>query len=204
MSLEALDQRFTAQAIQAAFARKHYAFFTQGMYNLNIFGVRSSDKTPNVFNDRLFCVYKEPTSGEQFVVRSWMNTTDPGNYWIEHPMNPEGCAVLIPGQYPHVWSLGKHKDYEALVQTGVFRVWREKSVNSVGPGSPVFLDATGINCHRAVINAETKVVEMFSAGCMVFARSWDFDEFMTIVNRCAAMYGPTFTYTLFDEADFNA
>ena len=50
-------------------------------------------------------------------------STDPGWYWIEHPMDPKGCAILT--EATHLFKLGKQQgQYPALVQAEDFVVWR--------------------------------------------------------------------------------
>ena len=50
-------------------------------------------------------------------------TTDPGLYYLEHPMNVDGTAILIPGQYIGSHKTGLHKGDHALIQCGKLRVW---------------------------------------------------------------------------------
>jgi hypothetical protein len=59
------------------FARKGYAFFTKGEYNLNIIGVRhKGSKVTNKFDDCLVVIYN--TNDKQEVRRVFTCTTLPG------------------------------------------------------------------------------------------------------------------------------
>ena len=51
--------------------------------------------------------------------------------------------------------------------------------------------------HKA--GTESTKVNKWSAGCQVFARSYDFECFMALVKKSADIWGEFFTYTLVDE-----
>ena len=57
----------------------------------------------------------------------------------------------------------------------------------------------GINIHKA--GESSIVVDGWSAGCQVLARSMDFRELMNIVNLAIPLWGDVFTYTLLEEKD---
>ncbi len=57
----------------------------------------------------------------------------------------------------------------------------------------------GINIHKA--GADSTYVENWSEGCQVFKKSADFEAFMTICRKAAAIHGKSFTYTLIESAD---
>ena len=59
----------------------------------------------------------------------------------------------------------------------------------------------GINIHRSNPYNESKKVEKWSAGCQVFKKVDDFNEFMTICNKAREEWGNSFTYTLIKEED---
>jgi len=152
-----------------------------------------------LFDDQLHVIYK---SGGQWVDKWWPITTDPGTYWLEHPMNKLGTAAVVADrQYKGLWTLGKHKGkYEALVQVGEVAVHRDNDLNTKVDYSDDNIQTGhfGINCHRASSSefGSTKV-EKWSAGCQVFASPHDFDCFMLVCNTQAEERGwQTFTYTL--------
>lgn len=186
--------------------------FTSGDYNLNLFGIRSSDNTAGTFNDLLGCAYK--VDG-QWHVRYWAATTDPGLYYRENPMNVKGTAILCPGQYRSAYVIAKHKSsYDALCQrTGgdPVTVWRDANRDDVldyeGPTDTGFF---GINLHASSSNpyGETRdrdddaAVGKWSAGCQVHATTTGFREMMALARKQIEVH-PTwterFTYTLLDE-----
>ena len=59
----------------------------------------------------------------------------------------------------------------------------------------------GINIHRSNPYTESYLVNKWSAGCQVFKRIADYDEFINLCQQSAALYGNAFTYTLVTEKD---
>ena len=57
----------------------------------------------------------------------------------------------------------------------------------------------GINIHKAGLNSE--VVNNWSAGCQVFKKSADYNEFMALTDKHREKNGNKFTYTLLDERE---
>jgi hypothetical protein len=174
-----------------------YAVF-EGELNLNLVGIRRRNGKPDAFDDRLSAIYQDQGS---WIERSWPGTTDPGLYWLKNPMNVEGTAVLIPGQYRGAWLVGAHQGrYEALVQNRPVRVWRDGNMDGViDKDRQVDEGIFGINIHRAHDAHPSPIVHKWSAGCQVFQNPVDFSEFMLLVNKSALKYGRRFTYTLLDQ-----
>lgn len=181
-----------------ALKRLDYPFF-KGDYNLNLIGIRSSDKHANTFNDVLLVIYQvdQKTHVHQFPI-----TTDPGVYYREKPINVDGTAILVPGHHRGCWQIGAHQGkYKALVQRGLMSVYRDnnsdkqldKDEDSIQTGH------FGINLHRAFENKYALQVDRWSAGCQVLADSVDFDLVMALAAKSAAIYGPRFSYTLLTE-----
>ena len=54
-----LRAALTLDAVRATFRKKGYAFFDQGDYNLNVFGVRRENMLSDRFDDYLGAVYKD-------------------------------------------------------------------------------------------------------------------------------------------------
>lgn len=182
-----------------------YVVFTNGEYNLNIIGVRSSQEEANKFDDRMHVAYK---NGEGV----WVNltfkiTTDPGKYWLNNPMRVEGTAILVAGQYRGVYKIDKHRGaYDALCQrAGKVRVYRDANKDEIldHDENSVREGYYGINIHRSNANRESTSVEKYSAGCQVFSDPWDFDLFMQLCKISANKYGETFTYTLLEESELS-
>ena len=175
-----------------------HAVFENGLYNLNIIGVRTPDDSANKFNDHMYVVYKDEHG---WVTRTWHCTTDPGVYWREHPMNVNGTAILVADQYRGSHKIGLHRGkYKALVQTGGrVRVYRDDNKDDILDMDPATEQDGyfGINLRKA--GSHSTEVDKWSAGCQVWANADDFAAFMAIVEKSAETYGPQFTYTLIDE-----
>lgn len=177
-----------------------HTIFTTGQYNLNIIGVRTSDMTPNVFNDWLYVVYKDDT--DQWVELRYQITTDPGLYYLNNPMNVRGTAILKAGQYRGSHTLGQHRgQYDALVQRKPVTIYRDMNKDNVFDMYPDTESSGvyGINIHRANAKRESTQVDRWSAGCQVFCNPDEFAMFMDLCKRAAQTWGPNFTYTLIED-----
>lgn len=185
--------------IQAALKTKSYTIYTRP-YELNIVGIRADSTKANSFDDTINVFYKTNDNNWQF--HRFPATTDPGTYWLENPMNPQGTAILKQGQYIGSHTIGMHRGkYLALVQQRPITVIRDYDRNAVldfmngKEDTGIF----GVNIHHASQNGTTKTVDKYSAGCQVFANINDFTVFMQMAERHKGLYGNNFTYTLIDE-----
>lgn len=169
--------------------------------SVNIVGLRDKRYVTDKFND-LLVVYRCISDGS-WVHCAWPITTLPGKPSLLNPFNKKGCAILKPGQYRDTYSIGLHKGkYTALVQSRPVKVYRDNNKDSSydlsGPLDEGFF---GINIHKAGVFSQ--IVGVSSAGCQVFQKSADFDEFMGICKTAALIteeWGgeATFTYTLIE------
>lgn len=168
-------------------------------FELNIVGIRSRNVLPNRFDDEIHVFYKsKPRKWEYHIFKA---TTDPGTFWLENPMQPQGTAILAQGQYVNAYQIGMHLGkYKALVQAGPVKIMRDYDRNA----KLDFLNGKkeegyfGINIHRAFAVGKTKIVDKYSAGCQVFANASDFYFFLELAERHSKLYGNKFTYTLLD------
>lgn len=180
-------------------------------YQLNIWGIRSRNEKPNRFDDELHVFYVEGDQSERklgFGFKKWMHyvfpiTTDPGTYWLNNPMNPQGTAMLAPGQYRDTYKIDLHRGkYYALCQrlnkVKVLRDYNRDAILDFQNGTPD-QGMFGINIHRARKSGSTYTVDNHSAGCQVFKRAKDFDLFMRLCEVHRGIYGNQFTYTLIDQ-----
>lgn len=88
-------------------------------------------------------------------------STDPGQYYLAHPMNASGCARILPGLYWYALGmhLGKH---EALIQASpvdVERLDTRENVRKIEKAQWI-----GANIHSGGASEE---VGKWSAGCQV-------------------------------------
>lgn len=173
----------------------HVVFDGAKPFDLNIVGLRRQPAIPNTFCDRIAVFYRE-TVGGPWVFHAWPATTNPGTYWLQNPMNVSGTGILIPGQYRGSHSIGMHRGaYRALVQTGTLRLWLDADKDAeIDHGRMIEGTRFGINIHHA--GEHSTRVDKWSAGCQVFANLADYNEFMGIVDRAFAIWGPRFSYSL--------
>ncbi len=194
--------KYSREEIEKAVNAKGYKWFAGAKdYDVNIVGVRNSEtgtKVTNLFDDKITISYKV---GGEWQYHEYDNTTEPGKKGVLQFHNSKGVARLVPGQYRGVYKLSLHQGkYEAVCQRlGDVTVWRDgnKDMNfdEVKQDTGMF----GINIHKA--GTVSSFVENWSEGCQVFKRVKDFNEFMDICRKAAAIYGNHFTYTLIESTD---
>lgn len=163
---------------------------------LNLVAFRSTDTTPNKFNDYL-SLYYEGGKG----IKVWPVTTDPGTFWLENPMNVDGTFILKPGQYidSHIpWFHHNRKDHRALVQRGILTGWRDLNKDSVlDKGGRTFSgDNFGVNIHGTKEKGVSKLVDKWSAGCTVHPVWANKEEMMDVIKVSGLK---KITYNLIEE-----
>jgi hypothetical protein len=197
-------------ALKDIFKHKGYHFATGRdadnrpiLYDLNIIGLRNFKGVPNKFDDVLILIFRNIRGNMEF--RFYPFTTDPGESWIKKPMNGNGTAVVMEGQYKEAYTFGIHKGYRALTQTGV-----PLNIRRIPKGGdlllfntyPIGTSTRSINIHRASTNRPSVDVNLWSAGCQVFSNSTHFQEFLGLFELQIQHTGKTkFTYTLLNSSD---
>ena len=170
-------------------------------YNLNIVGIRNNNTEPNSFDDDLWVFWK---TENKWSLKKYKITTDPGLTYLQQPINESGTAILKEGQYRGAYQIGKHRNkYTALVQAKPVTVIRdfdrdsELDYNSGKEQSGMF----GINIHRSSATGTSTLVNKWSAGCQVFARITEYNEFIKLCKLARDQWGNSFTYTLINRQD---
>jgi hypothetical protein len=105
-------------------------------------------------------------------VTEWKGSTDPGQYYLQHPLNPQGCAQLKEGI--HMFKTGIHQGrFPAFVQAESFHVNR---IDREGKVETIEFGEFGIHLHSGGPGVD---VGRFSAGCQViwspegfFGKTW--------------------------------
>jgi hypothetical protein len=193
---------FTREQIETAVKAKGYRYFDKGIYNVNVIGVRNSTpgkKVTNLFDDWLTISFKGDDETWQFYC--WLATTDPGKAPMALGNNGRGTARVVPGQYPGSHFIRKHQGkYDALCQKALIRLYRDADKDMEYDEDKI-MDShnDGINIHKA--GQDSTWIDHWSHGCQVFKRVKDFDEFMKICKKAAALHGNSFTYTLIESKD---
>ena len=193
--------KYTRDQIETAVKAKGYAWF-EGVkdYDVNIVGVRNSatgQVVTNAFDDVITVSFKIDGVWQY---KEWANTTDPGKKGVMQYGNKAGVARLVEGQYRGSHTLGLHQGkYEALKQQKPVKVYRDANRDMTYDENKIAEGVFGINIHKA--GADSTYVENWSEGCQVFKKAADFESFMTICRKAAAIHGKSFTYTLIESAD---
>lgn len=143
---------------------------------------RPNADLPNCFNDRRLVI---EISNEVAVTRgNWEATTEPGNYYTCHPMNPGGAARIAFGQY-NAWQVGLHgrsQPHEALVQVSPISVHRDLNKDFKRTGDRIDKGNFGINQHWGY-NLPLNNVANASAGCLVGRSSGGHMDFMALIKK---------------------
>lgn len=201
--MEAVSTRNIKGLLRLAKSKGYKVF--ERPYELNIWGIRTDSVIPNKFDDKMLVFWKDDLGN--WKGKKYNITTDPGTYWLNNPMNPQGTAILKEGQFLNSHELGLHQGkYEALVQRGNLTVLRDYDRNSTldfKSGREETGSGFGINIHRANSTGTTKTIDKNSAGCQVFENADSFGEFLTLARKHKSLYGNKFSYTLEDQRAYN-
>ena len=201
--------QFTREQIEETLRGKGYKYFTNDKgYDVNIVGIRNSDtygEVTNKFDDTLTISYKD--SDGKWIYNEYKATTDPGSHWEKNLLNKDGVAILKPGQYRGSHKIGLHQGkYEALRQQKPVKVYRDNNKDGQYDmiEENVHEGIFGINIHKAgkFVNGSTQI-DKWSAGCQVFSKESDFNEFMDVCRKARDIWGNSFTYTLIESNDIS-
>lgn len=181
---------------QAAKALPGLIVFERGDYNLNVITRRAIPGVVDMFDDDHYLIYK--VGG---VWGGWHGkvSADPGLSGLIDPVNPQGTAVLCPGQVRGSHQIGLHHGTFALVQRTALPCWRERDRDGrILYDGPVYHNARGCNYHRARPNGLTARVGPWSLGCVVHADSRaPFTAWQNVLHEGAIRFGPVFTTTIY-------
>lgn len=162
---------------------------------LDVIGLRFDSARIDYFDDLIGVSYNKDGESE---INFWEGTTRPGKDSLLKPVNPLGTAIVVPGQYEDAYQLGQYKNYPALKQVRPIRVYRDNDKNDRWNIEHQWIDEGlfGIHIHRAGLL--TRLVGPYSAGCQVFKRRSDFDEFISYIKKASESGQTRFTYTLLE------
>ncbi len=109
--------------VKSILRNNKYVLYTRP-YELNIVGMRSGKTISNVFSDEIHVFYR--VSGLKWNYHVLKSTTDPGTFWLDNPMSPQGTAIMAQGQYVRIaMKSGCTKEkYDALIQKAPVTVLR--------------------------------------------------------------------------------
>ncbi len=189
------------QDIEKIMTQKGHLIFKSDAkaYNLNYIGIRDMG---GQWNDQFILMWKY--NGHWSYV-TWMGTTDPGAYYLKHPLNVNGTAILPEGQHRGMFKSGKHQGrYTALVQAREIEVYRDGDKDKTPELNSLTLYKGwhGINSHRAHTKFEVTEIGKYSAGCQVTHNIEEYRIFMYLTGLGFKYWGKTLTYTLLNINDF--
>jgi len=201
---------YTREQIMNVVEGKGYKYFHDNnnkSYDVNIIGIRNSKtngRVTNAFDDLMTIAYKN-ADGE-WMYHEYPCTTDPGTHWVENILNPDGVAILKPGQYRGSHKLRLHQGkYLALGQKKPMKLYRDANLDGKYDliEESVKEELVGINIHRATGRSGGKStrVDKWSAGCQVIADNDDWHEFLDICQAAREIHGNSFSYTLIESKD---
>lgn len=172
-------------------------YFEEKGYSItgfNLFGIRDeSGMSKDVINDKLGFFNEK----EFFICPG---TTDPGVYWATSPeRNKAGTFHLLEGFHERIWTFGKHRGYDALVndykKCKPTWGWRDANYNFVRDAKDIEVcDYFGVNFHRMNENMIMKIIGKYSAGCQVVQ---NIKDFLYIYAKAKESGEEVFNYMLF-------
>jgi len=164
---------------------------------LNIVGIRTEDKTTNVFNDFITISWIDKITGKKCFT-GFNATTDPGLYYLNNPLNIKGTGILVEDQFVDCWEIGLHKGNKALVQCRPVSVYRDNNRDNYLKFDKNTIDTGyfGINIHRAHMTIIQKWIGKYSAGCQVIQSNDAYEKFFNICKDSGQKF---FSYTLLNE-----
>ena len=190
--------------------KKSYKVYTRP-FELNIWGIRSSDSTPQTFDDKIVVFWKD-NSGV-WNERVYKATTDPSTYEMGNPSfaaaQLNGVPIMQQGQYEGLFRLSigsKRLGIEELVQVKnakYFRDYNRDAFLDFNNGRET-TENNGTNIHVGANYGQTSInVGAWGAGCQVIASWADMAEFVAMCKKHISLYGNSFTYTLVDYRVIN-
>ena len=192
----------TYSEVESVVVRLKHKFFT-GRMDLNLIGIRLPNPSNDGFDDTLAVAYVDELKNKR--VDFFPITTEPGLKYLTNPINVKGTAILVPGQYRGMWTLGKHKGHDALVQVNPCTVSRDNNKNIIRDYASAVKETGlfGINLHSVDPLEFQTIVGAWSAGCQVLPIKADKASILSLVRRQLASIGTaSVSYTLVMESDF--
>ena len=181
--------------IKQQFKKKDYIFYEDDVnYKLNIFAVRSNYRPAESFADFLYLTYKD-FKGD-WRVHQWQITTDVITFYKNLENKVTGTKILIPGQYYNCYKIGDHEStsgdkHQALTQ-------REGQVDVKFSDGRVEKGYYGCD-----IIGRLPKQDKWKSATIGFSNVDNFKDFMKVVHHALRFHDNDFTFTLFDEIDFD-
>lgn len=201
-------EKLTTTQLLAMFKKMNYELIDTPYYP-NLYGVRKETSVPNRFDDFVGAVWKDKNG--KWLSCCYEATTDAGSFWLQNPMNVNGTAIIVPGQYKNVYKIGTHTGYAAYEQIKPFTYVRDNNKNNVLDwlyrvvGYKKYIENGKTNLHHAgkIAATPSTLVEKWSAGCQVVRRILEFGALLSLGKDFITIFKGKneFNYTLFEEKD---
>lgn len=153
---------------------------------LTINGQLNGDE-PNQFNDVRAIFNRERC------LDCWQATCEPGSWYTDYPVNPEGAFRIAFGFHQNAWEVGIHgnsEPHEALVQIGEVRGHRDANRDMVRTGDREVRGYFGINQHWGY-DMPPGDIGQASAGCLVGRSRFGHQQFMQFCKNSGRQYFDT-------------
>lgn len=145
---------------------------------------------PNCWDD-IRTLIRVHASGQAEVLGAWEATTEPGQYWTDHPMNASGAFHIDLGQQT-AWVAGEYHGAEALTQARPLSGTRDGARHYARDGVRV-TGMYGVHHHKGYDYAKNNIGKS-SAGCQVGRTVAGHLEFMRILHT-DRRWSPQFVWT---------
>lgn len=193
------------EEIKKKYLDNNYVFRT-GLYEINVFGIRSVNSQSNQFDDIIGVAWK---GKKGTYCLTGAATTDPGKYYLQNPMNKNGTIIMVPGQYLNCYHIGLHAGkYDCFKQVGPmgyvrdnnkdtvldFKLYRYPDLKKIH----YFEGINGTNLHRASEWKIIQLVERYSAGCQVVQDPTFYSRLLSVRDVAINNGQVLFDYTLFE------
>lgn len=110
----------------------------------------------------------------------WQATCEPGSWYTNYPMNPEGAFRIAFGFHERAWEIGLHGNsdpHKSLIQTREVRGYRDYNRDMIRSGDRQVSGYFGINQHWGYDMPPNNIGQA-SAGCLVGRSRYGHREFM--------------------------
>ena len=164
------------------------------------FGVlRASPGTLDRCDDLFYALY-ERDRADDWTLRTWACTADPGRPAAVAPRRREGVAIIATGQHRGAYKVGLHKGTDvALVPTRPIPCWRDGNRNEVLEYSGPLYSSSLLQIHRGPRTADRPVGE-WSEGCIAIVGK-GIDEVVHLAEvNTARGHGSTFSLSVLEVA----
>lgn len=196
-------KKFTPEQVLEVFKKKGYSVDST-IGGRNMFGIRNNDALADTFDDSIGILWMNPNTSNWDILQ-FDATTDPGSYYRLKPMNVNGSAIIIPGQYKNVYKIGLHQGYSAMQQVAPIDYVRDNNKDKILDflykkiGFKKYREIAATNIHHASNTSKSTLDFNWSAGCQVIADIKDFQTFMNTMREGTKFL---YDYTLLEIENF--